>query len=265
MKTKVIVMCVLAAVLAIGSAAQAGLVNYALEFSTPAAKYVDMGTPSDFRNLGQGSYTLEAWIKTSTAGRQVILGNWSWGYGAWVMELHSSGNLRTYVNNYGYNSTAVVADGEWHHVASARDLNAGTVSMYVDGEEIYSVSGGGSAFTGPSSSRTGIGANPDGSGYELYFNGAIDEVRIWNVARTEGQIAAGMHQELSGPETNLVSYYNFNAGAGTTLADNSAAANTGSLINNPLWVAGPDTVIPEPATICLLGIGGLFLRRRKRA
>jgi hypothetical protein len=42
-------------------------------------------------------------------------------------------------------------------------------------------------------------------------NGAIDEVRIWNVARTQAEIQANMSQPLSGSEIGLIGYWQFNA------------------------------------------------------
>lgn len=46
----------------------------------------------------------------------------------------------------------------------------------------------------------------------LYMNGNIDEVRIWNTARTCDEINANMKNELTGTENGLIAYYNFNQG-----------------------------------------------------
>jgi len=42
-----------------------------------------------------------------------------------------------------------------------------------------------------------------------WFNGQIDEFRVWNVARTQTQIQSNLHKTLVGNEANLVAYYNF--------------------------------------------------------
>ncbi len=213
----------------------------ALDFERTKLQSVNFGTPSAFQNLGNGSYTIEAWVKSSYTGRQAIFGNWSNSYGATVLEIYSSGQLRTYVNSTGYNSTKVVTDGKWHHVVAVRDINAGIVKMYVDGNLIFNQSGcGTTGFTGPAGIRYALGANLDGSGYELYFEGNMDEVRIWNTARTELQIRENMMRNLIGNESNLVAYYRMDQKDGTTLYDQTANAANGTLTNMDAatdWVA----------------------------
>ena len=70
----------------------------------------------------------------------------------------------------------------------------------------------------------------------------MDEVRIWDDARTQAEIKANMYAELTGSENNLVAYYNMNAGSGTSLADNSSNSYTGTLTNmdgSTDWVSAP--------------------------
>ncbi|TSA26337.1 T9SS C-terminal target domain-containing protein [bacterium] len=61
--------------------------------------------------------------------------------------------------------------------------------------------------------------------------GRIDEVRIWNVVRTETEIRTNMCKELAGNESGLVAYYKMTDGSGTSLTDNSTNSNTGTLTN----------------------------------
>jgi hypothetical protein len=70
------------------------------------------------------------------------------------------------------------------------------------------------------------------------MTGNLDDVRIWNVARTAAQISTNRNCELQGNETGLVAYYKFNQGleaadnsAITTLTDATAAAYNGTLVN----------------------------------
>ena len=81
------------------------------------------------------------------------------------------------------------------------------------------------------------------------FTGNIDEIRVWNIARTAEQIAGSMNCELQGTETGLVSYYQFNQGidqannAGVTTL-NATIGSNGTLTNFTLtgttsnWLAG---------------------------
>jgi len=65
-----------------------------------------------------------------------------------------------------------------------------------------------------------IGGNPRGS----YFNGTIDEFRVWNVARSGAEITAAMGKTLAGNEAGLTAYYKFNEAPGATTAADSVSS-----------------------------------------
>lgn len=75
------------------------------------------------------------------------------------------------------------------------------------------------------------------------FNGTIDEIRIWNRARTQKEIEECIYQELTGAEEGLIAYYRFNEGEGDIIYDCSANYNDGT-INNALWVDSPFELMP---------------------
>ncbi|HIA66863.1 TPA: hypothetical protein EYN98_12530 [Candidatus Poribacteria bacterium] len=52
------------------------------------------------------------------------------------------------------------------------------------------------------------------------FDGVIDEVRLWNVARTEAEIQSTMNSTLAGTEEGLVGYWNFDDGTAKDLTTN---------------------------------------------
>ncbi len=60
------------------------------------------------------------------------------------------------------------------------------------------------------------------------FQGKIDEVRIWNIAKTTAQVRENMFKTLTGNETDLAAYYNFD-NTDLTLADYSPNTNDGTL------------------------------------
>jgi hypothetical protein len=57
--------------------------------------------------------------------------------------------------------------------------------------------------------------------------GALDEVRIWNVVRSQQQIIGDMCASLAGNEPNLAGYWNFDDG---TAKDSSTNRNNGSFV-----------------------------------
>jgi hypothetical protein len=83
-----------------------------------------------------------------------------------------------------------------------------------------------------------IGDNPTWPG--RFWNGVIDDVRIWNVARTSQEIQDNLAIELNGNEPGLVAYFPMNEGDGDTIADITGNGNTGQLVNMEAtdWVAG---------------------------
>jgi hypothetical protein len=93
--------------------------------------------------------------------------------------------------------------------------------------------------------HTGMTALTIGGYPPAFFNGQIDELRIWSVARTATQIAATMHKTLAGDEASLTGYWKFDETSGTTAADavttagHTAHAGTlaaNSTANNPTFV-----------------------------
>ncbi len=82
-----------------------------------------------------------------------------------------------------------------------------------------------------------------------YFNGQIDEMRIWYEARTESEIQTNMYNEIydiSGA-SNLATYYQFNATDGAVLTD-LKGYNTGTLVSmdNSDWTESYAMVVPIP-------------------
>ena len=100
-----------------------------------------------------------------------------------------------------------------------------------------------------------------------YFDGQMDEVRIWRVARSEPQIQDAMRRQLWGNEAGLVAYWRLDERSGTTATDaTGATANTATLVNGSVWVkanilpwaptveGGLETIL-SPTSVQLLGSG----------
>ena len=92
------------------------------------------------------------------------------------------------------------------------------------------------------------------NGHQGFFSGEIDEVRVWNFPRSVKEIRDAMHTPLSGSETGLVGYWNFDEGSGQQVSDLSSSGVTGVLGTNsseqssdPEWVdsGAPIRQIPQ--------------------
>jgi hypothetical protein len=119
-------------------------------------------------------------------------------------------------------------DNQWHHLAAVHAQ--GTTKVFVDGALVGSINE--SLYDINSLNRTSaIGAQFDGS--EFHFHGFVDEVRVWNLARTAGEIQADMHRRLAGNETGLIGYWRCDEGEGQVLHDASPLGNHGQLGFSP--------------------------------
>ncbi|MBT3199105.1 MAG: LamG domain-containing protein [Phycisphaerales bacterium] len=146
---------------------------------------------------GDGSYTIAAFIQTTTAGKGII-GWGSYGSGASVNALRTDGaKLLNYSWGGGvdYSASApTILDGQWHHVAATYDAASSTKRLYFDGAEIGSGKVIGDLTVGAQKFR--IGSTNNGE----YFNGLLDDMRVYNTALSESEISG-----LSVPEPATMS------------------------------------------------------------
>lgn len=72
-----------------------------------------------------------------------------------------------------------------------------------------------------------------------YFNGKMDEIRIWNYARTQTDIQNNLSLEITSA-TGLLGRYSLNENTGTVAANTGSAGTSvnGTLVNTPTWIAG---------------------------
>lgn len=140
--------------------------------------------------------------------------------------------------------------GQWAHLALT--LNGTNGTIYINGN----IAGTGILNVAPNISRGSnyIGRSnysPDG-----YANAAFQEIRIWNVARSQGDIISTMTRQLRGNESGLVAYWRCNQNSGTVLTNYSSA---GSLYNGTLIGAATFTNSSAPINIqCTIGATNLF-------
>ncbi len=102
-------------------------------------------------------------------------------------------------------STVPSVPGQWYHVAVTIDF-AGQGVLYVDG----AIQANFSTSVRPSrGARFSIGQEWDDAVTSQHFKGRVDEVRIWNVVRSQAAILASMNTPLRGDETKLVGLWHF--------------------------------------------------------
>jgi hypothetical protein len=181
-----------------------------LLLSGPASGYVEVPSSPDLNPAG--AITLEAWVNLTDAdGCSSILGK-DWHMSWWV------GICGTTLRSYLKGSSSLVDGGvinphEWNHIAVVYD--GAHRYHYINGELVKTTN-----ETGPLPSSTAplrIGSDFNWAHTPL---GYIDEVRLWNVARTQAQIRAGMNG-LSGAHPGLVALWPLNSNTGDPIGGHS--------------------------------------------
>ena len=177
--------------------------------------------------------TWEAWVyPTKNNGDwQMIVGIEDTGWDRFI----AINNGAFHMGYGGGGWQAVAADmNQWQHIAVVYNEAAGFIKFYKNGVA-YSFTPG--PFSHTSNVKFSIGCSQQGSPGQFY-QGRIDDVRVWTVERTQAQIQANMNIELLGTETGLKAYYTFNQGiaggnnaAITTVTDKTANALNGALTN----------------------------------
>ena len=195
-------------------------------------------------------FTLSAWVKQSaTSSYAGVCGNCpSNGRPGYRLGITNNGEVHGLVGNlttgsyvYINGDTTAIDDDDWHLISTSYD-GEGTLKVYLDGEDdggtmaLYNRSD--SDITIQFSANFKVGAWTNNASY---FDGGIDEVSLFNKVLTSGELEtlygsgdpafAGDASSIS----DLVGYWRFEEGTGTSAADSSDTGDDGSLANGTAW------------------------------
>lgn len=230
--------CLIMLLLSIQVTAQQG--GYALQFEGSTQK-VTVPNHSSIQFSGSANFTIEAWVYPTggvgTAGWSVIVSKlvhlsdkegYSLEMGSDYKITFIAGN--NWNNYYLITSSTGIPTNQWSHICSVFDGPSNAMRLYING----SLAASGTWSSGLTDSGTDLQISGRPTYANTNFIGSVDEVRIWNIARTEAEIKANMYKQI-GAHTNLKAYYQMSEGTGTSLTDNSGNSNTGTLTNGPTW------------------------------
>lgn len=158
---------------------------------------------------GNSPRTVEAWIKTSTANTSMVIADWGnlQPGGRFTFGI-VNGFLNIDINGGSVSSTVPVADGNWHYVAVTYAAWSVTYCLYIDGQQNTCGVMNQVMNTGPGAPLH-LGTRVD---LTNYYNGVMDEFRIWTIDRSPAEIAANWNRELCVLPGHLQAYYKFNQG-----------------------------------------------------
>ena len=211
------------------------------------------------QSMGTNDFTLEAYVngREDEVWHATILSNRTGGinngfhfffHSYWGGSQHKMLSLRYnginwfHLNNGDLNDK--ILDGSCHHVAVTKESS--TMSFYVDGfligrrenMPIINISTGAPIL---------IGSDP----FSSEFTGTIDNVRIWNIARSQAEIQYGIDNEIDPESNGLLGYWNMSDGSGQVITDltnqndASLGSSSGTDFNDPTWGASCCGLIVE--------------------
>lgn len=241
----------------------------ALNFDgSSAADYDYIEVPDDNSLDFTTGFTFEAWIRFDDASnpndadrnfsglfyKSTFGGSYGLAFNRVVNTLRFYHlGFGTQITDYLWTPTA----GTWYHLAVTFD---GTkTAIIIDGTEVASQTAAATSLIA-NNEPLFIGASPNTSS-SWPFEGSMEEIRMWNVAKTASELNAAKDAELKGDESGLVLYYHFNEGSiggdNTSIAfirDRSLQGNNGTLNGfaltgaNGNFVSSTDLSLATPFT-----------------
>ncbi|MBK7377995.1 MAG: T9SS type A sorting domain-containing protein [Ignavibacteriales bacterium] len=163
--------------------------------------------------------TLEAWISPNIQKDQSLISKTAASSG-YDLALTSGGNVTFKINSTTLTSSSSYTAGssEWTHIAATYSSATG-MRIYINGILDNSNSTSGNIGTNSSSFYLGSESSTN------FFEGQLDEIRIWNVVKTADQIRTNMCKKLTGSESGLIAYWNFDAPEGLHINDKTSNNN----------------------------------------
>ncbi|MDD5145201.1 MAG: LamG domain-containing protein, partial [Candidatus Pacebacteria bacterium] len=173
-----------------------GKIGGALQFDGKD-DYVDAGNDPSL-SMGTSDWTVEGWVKkpsNTPVGTMVACRDTATGRGPGFHSLvnGTDGKIYLYFSDtddtyrINMNSNARVDDDVWHHFAFTFDRNA-NMSIYIDGIFDNATTISSQQGSVSNSSNFYFGASASGGVLGSFLNGFIDDVRIYNYARTAAQV-----------------------------------------------------------------------------
>lgn len=200
------------------------------EWANPEGRAAAFNGKDQYLKLSSGSscvvdntmdYTIETWFKADEAQPTATIISNGRGDGEdmggslnlFALNLEE-GRLVFHNNGVRVACDGSYADNDWHHVAVAVNRTSGRAQIYVDGKlntyfEAADLGGIAAAYIHLGARVWTPADNLQQEKADNFFKGEIDEVRVWNLYKSETLVENGNSNRLDGTEKGLLAYYPF--------------------------------------------------------
>lgn len=163
-----------------------GLFGQALVLPGNNSSYAQQAANDTAFDLGSGDFTIQLWVKFTSASReQTLIEKFTGSSGpGWTLTTPGGNSLQFYAGVTTLTASAALTTGVWHTVVVRRSGTAFT--MYYDGSLVASNSS--ASAISASANPILIGKRNSGDGRDFSLNGTLDEVAVWNRALSAAEI-----------------------------------------------------------------------------
>ncbi len=229
--------------------------NYGLQFDG-AGSHVTMGAAP---GLGSATFTIETWFKRTGTGLTANSGSGGVNAVPLVCKGVSEGDGSNIDANYFFGirtgDNVLAADFEdmatglnhpvagvtaiqndvWYHAAVTYDGT--TWRLYLNGRLDTELAANATPRY-DSIQHFGLGTAMNSTGAQSgRLHGVLDEVRVWNYARSLAELQAAINTEITSPMPGLLGRWGLGEGSGTATADSSGNGRNGTIVN-AAWAVG---------------------------
>lgn len=186
------------------------------------------------------SFSVSAWVYlTSTGSNRTMVSQSGTLYTGFSLQYASAVNRWRFImptndtaaTGDSADSTAAPSTNVWTHLAGVYDEAAGRIRLYVNGILQNNIA---HTSTWNASGALQLARALNNGTYTQFFPGRLDDVQMFDHALTAADVI-----DVYGDKPAI--RWEFEEGAGTTTADSSGSANTGTLTGSPAWTTSGHT------------------------
>jgi hypothetical protein len=224
-------------------------------------KAVHFQSPGDFievphaPSLAPPEFTIEFWLRIYGVGDTAVAGGEQT-----IIDKRDGGNgynfrlagdtfplpVFAFVEPGGVAAGDAVYKNLWYHIAVTQSIDS--LKIYVNAQLREATA---NAYASNTNGPLRIGEFLGYPGAYLGLRGDVDELRIWHQVHNQNQIQSLMHEKLTGSETGLSAYWDFDSQTDSVIPDLSPNGNNGTLMGNATLIdsdAPVGFIPPKPPT-----------------